>query len=212
MICRILCGYCNMTIDLRRKTLAELADQFDSFYISFYKGLGSIAGAMLMGDSKFCQEARVWLTRFGGNLYTKLPYTALGWAAYKKKTKTNEFEVYLKKMQRVTQRMTTEIPSFSDLVTFDPPIPETNMLHVYFKESAEACEAARDEVYDSLGYKIFSRIRESIPVSDPRNKDGGYQAYLEWTMGEANGSIDDDIFVEAWKQFIECLFRRQSSS
>merc|ERR1719276_761218 len=42
------------------KSLSELADPFDSFYISFYKGLGSISGAMLMGNKEFCDEARVW--------------------------------------------------------------------------------------------------------------------------------------------------------
>ena len=57
--------------------MSEIASVFDSVYISFYKGLGSISGAMIMGEKDFCDEARVWLRRFGGNLYTLLPYCML---------------------------------------------------------------------------------------------------------------------------------------
>jgi threonine aldolase len=52
----------------------EVAALFDSVYVSFYKGLGGMTGAMLLGEAAFVEEARVWLRRFGGNLYTALPY------------------------------------------------------------------------------------------------------------------------------------------
>lgn len=69
-------NYCCIDFVFRvcRKNLSELAKPFHSIYISFYKGLGAISGAMLLGNREFCEEARVWLTRFGGNLYTKMPY------------------------------------------------------------------------------------------------------------------------------------------
>lgn len=52
------------------ESVKETAEPFSTIYISFYKGLGSLSGAMLIGDSEFCQEARVWLRRMGGNLYS----------------------------------------------------------------------------------------------------------------------------------------------
>lgn len=67
-----------------QETLAKLAEPFDSLYISFYKGLGGLSGAMLMGDKEFCREARIWLRRFGGNLYTLLPYAISGWSGYRR--------------------------------------------------------------------------------------------------------------------------------
>lgn len=33
-----------------------------------------MTGAMLVGSGPFVAEARVWLRRFGGNVYTSLPY------------------------------------------------------------------------------------------------------------------------------------------
>jgi threonine aldolase len=53
---------------------AEIAALFDSVYVSFYKGLGGIAGAALAGDAALVAEARVWQRRQGGNLPTMYPY------------------------------------------------------------------------------------------------------------------------------------------
>ena len=53
---------------------AEIAALFDSVYVSFYKGLGGMAGAALAGDANLVAEARVWQRRHGGNLVTLHPY------------------------------------------------------------------------------------------------------------------------------------------
>ncbi len=53
---------------------AEIAALFDSVYVSFYKGLGGMAGAALAGDAALIAEARVWQRRHGGNLVTLLPF------------------------------------------------------------------------------------------------------------------------------------------
>jgi threonine aldolase len=56
-----------------QKDLAEIAQLFDSVYVSFYKDLDGIAGAMLLGCEPFIEKARVWLRRCGGNLITMFP-------------------------------------------------------------------------------------------------------------------------------------------
>ena len=53
---------------------AEIAALFDSVYVSFYKGLGGMAGAALAADADVVAEARVWQRRHGGNLVTMHPY------------------------------------------------------------------------------------------------------------------------------------------
>jgi threonine aldolase len=45
---------------------AEIADLFDSVYVSLYKGLAGISGAVLAGDRDFVDHARVWRDRLGG--------------------------------------------------------------------------------------------------------------------------------------------------
>lgn len=47
---------------------------FDFCSILREQGLGGMTGAMLVGSTPFIAEARIWLRRFGGNVYTSLPY------------------------------------------------------------------------------------------------------------------------------------------
>lgn len=56
-----------------QKSLAEIGSLFDSVYVSFYKDLDGIAGAMLAGSADFISEARIWTRRLGGNLITLFP-------------------------------------------------------------------------------------------------------------------------------------------
>jgi threonine aldolase len=57
-----------------QRSMAEIADLFDSVYVSFYKDIGGIAGSVLAGPEDFIREARVWIRRAGGNLYSLFPY------------------------------------------------------------------------------------------------------------------------------------------
>ena len=57
-----------------QKSYKNICDLFDSVYVSFYKGLGGLTGAVLAGDKNFIEEARVWQRRYGGNLRTQFPY------------------------------------------------------------------------------------------------------------------------------------------
>jgi len=48
--------------------LREIAALADSLYVSFYKGLGGLAGAALLGPADFIAEARLWRRRLGGTI------------------------------------------------------------------------------------------------------------------------------------------------
>jgi threonine aldolase len=52
----------------------EIAALADSVYVSFYKGLGGMAGAALAGPADLVAQARRWRTRHGGTLFTLAPY------------------------------------------------------------------------------------------------------------------------------------------
>lgn len=53
---------------------ADIAALADSVYVSFYKGLGGLGGAMVAGSPEFIDSLRVWKTRYGGDLFTAYPY------------------------------------------------------------------------------------------------------------------------------------------
>ncbi|MCW2816920.1 MAG: threonine aldolase [Nocardioides sp.] len=55
------------------RPLPEIAALADSVYVSFYKGLGGLAGAALAGTADVVDEARRWRRRMGGTLYRSTP-------------------------------------------------------------------------------------------------------------------------------------------
>jgi len=59
-----------------KKSLAEIAVLFDSVYVSFYKGLGGIAGCCVAGEPDVIAEVSTWRTRHGGRLFALCPYAA----------------------------------------------------------------------------------------------------------------------------------------
>ena len=55
-------------------TPAEIAALADTVYVSFYKGLRGLAGAVVAGPEEVIAEVRLWRSRHGGTLWTMLPY------------------------------------------------------------------------------------------------------------------------------------------
>lgn len=55
------------------RPLAEIAGVADTAYVSFYKGLGGLAGACLAGEQDVVDEARRWRKRMGGTLFHLTP-------------------------------------------------------------------------------------------------------------------------------------------
>jgi len=54
-------------------SLAEIAALADSVYVSLYKDIGGISGAVLAGETDFIAEAKIWSRRAGGNLISFYP-------------------------------------------------------------------------------------------------------------------------------------------
>jgi threonine aldolase len=57
-----------------RRSYRQIVALFDSLYVSFYKDIGGLCGAMLLGPASFIEEARVWQIRHGGRLKTLRPF------------------------------------------------------------------------------------------------------------------------------------------
>lgn len=179
---------------------------FDSVYVSFYKGLGGLSGAMLLGDLDFCSEARVWLRRFGGNLYTLLPYAVSAWAGFKARGLGEgggpTFADKRDKIQRIMKRLSSD-DAVSGLVTFDPAvIPETNMVHGFIRSPLDDCQKAVDAICKQSGVKLLSRVR-AIRKDEKESK--AYGCRFEWTMGDANAAVPDETFVESWRELAKML-------
>jgi len=186
-------------------SLREITKPFDSVYVSFYKGLGGISGAMLLGSEDFCSEARIWLRRFGGNLYTLLPYAVSAWAGFKTRGLGEgggpTFVEKRDKIRRVIKTLSEE-DNVGSLVTFDPAIPETNMVHGFVRASLEDCQKAVDVICNRSGVKLLSRVRA---ITKDEKEESDYGCRFEWTMGDANAAVPDETFVESWRELAQVL-------
>src|SRR5204863_334572 len=94
----------------------DIAALFDSVYVSFYKGLGGVAGSMLAGPADFIAEARVWLRRHGGNLVHMYPYVIAARAGLRRRL--GRFADWRKRAQAIA-RVLRSIPGVT--IVPDPP-------------------------------------------------------------------------------------------
>jgi threonine aldolase len=58
------------------RPLGEIAALFDTIYVSFYKGLGALAGCCVAGPADILAEVREWRHRMGGTLFGLWPNAA----------------------------------------------------------------------------------------------------------------------------------------
>jgi threonine aldolase len=58
------------------RPLSEIAALFDTVYVSFYKGLGALAGCCVAGPADILAEVREWRHRMGGTLFGLWPNAA----------------------------------------------------------------------------------------------------------------------------------------
>jgi threonine aldolase len=155
---------------------AEIAGLFDSVYVSFYKGIGAIAGAALAGPGDFVAEARLWQRRHGGNLVQLYPLVLS--ARRNLRRRRNAFAAYHARALSVA-RLLTSIPGIS--VKPDPP--HTNMMHVYLQAPPEAVLEASVEIARTERVALFRRtLSTGVP---------GVAAF-ELSIGDAIEALSDD--------------------
>lgn len=134
------------------KPLAEICALFDSVYVSFYKGIGALAGAMLLGPEDFIAEAATWQRRQGGNLYSLLP----NWASA-----SMRLEGQLGKFTAFRDRALEFADSLSSVegLRVNPNPPQVNLFHLWFEGDAEELKLARDRVAEERGIWLFGGLR-----------------------------------------------------
>src|SRR4051812_18885197 len=58
------------------KPPAEIAELFDTVYVSFYKGVNALPGCCVAGSEEDVAQVREWRQRMGGTLYAMWPNAA----------------------------------------------------------------------------------------------------------------------------------------
>ncbi len=133
------------------RTFAEICALFDSVYVSFYKGIGGLAGALLAGDAALVAEARVWRRRHGGTLPQLHPFVA---------SAAMRFDAQLAKMPAWRARAATLAEGLARVpgVRLLPSPPQVNMFHLHVAAAPAALADARDRIALEDGVWIAPRF------------------------------------------------------
>lgn len=131
---------------------AAIAAGFDSVYVSLYKGIGGLSGAVLAGDAAFVDQARVWRRRLGGTLYHLSPLVA---------SAALRFDERLALMPALYQRTLAFAAALGrqPMLRVNPAVPQSNMLHLYLAAPAEAVMQARDDLAEATGSWLLDHVR-----------------------------------------------------
>jgi threonine aldolase len=173
------------------RSLGEIAQGFDSAYVSFYKGIGGLGGAMLLGKQDFVARASQWFKRQGGNLFRRSPYVVAA---------AMQFDERLAAMPDYFRRTEWLYDTLRDypLLTPNPAKPQANMLHVYLPVAREKAVEIRNQIAAAHGVWLFGGANHA-PLPE--------QSYIEWYVGESLLSMPDAEVRAALDRFSEALGR-----
>ena len=178
------------------RSLAEICQGFDSVYVSFYKGIGALSGAMLLGPVDFLRQAEVWQHRAGGTLYTQVAHAAS--AAMLLEKRIPRMAVFVKRCRSIAaavQRI--------EGVQVIPDPPHVNMMQVVLPLAPEVAEHALERLAEER--ELF------LGRSTRRTRVPGTCA-LELYIGEAAMAWKDDEVEGAFRALLGCAAGAPDSS
>lgn len=172
------------TLPYYDKSASDICSLFDSVYVSFYKGLGGIAGAMLAGNAEFIQQSKVWKRRHGGDLISLYPYIVNAKDCVNKRM--GSMKKYWQHALAVAERL-NKIEGAKTI----PEVPVCNMFHVYFDASKEVVESILVDIIEKHNIVLVGNIRDINAIS----------CKSELSFGDSFDLIPQELLDEAFSQF-----------
>ena len=168
------------------RSYAEIAEGFDSVYVSLYKGIGAIAGAVLAGSEDFIANAKLWRRRMGGTIFRQGPLIS---------SALMRLDQRLAQMDALYQRALLFAEGLNDISGLStlPRVPQCNMLHMLFDVPVEALLEARDQMAEQHGVWLIGYARESEQPGFCRS---------EFYVGDQLLAQPDDRVIELYRQMV----------
>ncbi len=178
------------------RSVAEIAAGFDSVYVSLYKGIGGLGGAMLAGSREFVERCAEWFRRQGGNVIHRSPYVVAA---------AMDFDMRLAAMPeyfRRTQFLYGALRAHP-AIRVNPAAPQANMLHLHLPVSRDDALAVRDALAVEHGIWMFNRAAHSaLPGT----------SVVEIYVGDNLLAMPDDALRLALGHFADRLSRASGAA
>jgi threonine aldolase len=168
---------------------AEIAAGFDSVYVSLYKGIGGLGGAMLLGKRTFIDEASMWVKRMGGDIVRRTPFVV---------SAAMQFDQRLAIMPALYERTLWLYDVLRDYpaITPNPACPQANMLHLHMPVSAARAIEIRNQIAAEHGIWLH---RMATDAALPNT------SYVEWYVGDSLLATPDETVRRALEVWSEAL-------
>jgi threonine aldolase len=167
------------------RPLAEIAALADSVYVSFYKGLGGLAGCVLAGSEAFIAKVAPWQTRLAGNVFTLHPFVL---------SALHGLRMQLPRMPEYRERALTLAAGLRAVPGWRvaPEVPQVNAFQLHLPISPERLREGLLDVARADGFWLGARAVASHVV------EGG--AMVEIVIGDAAEGWRDDEAVAALRR------------
>lgn len=157
------------------KPLHEICAGFDSVYVSLYKGIGGLGGAVLLGGEGFVARAAEWFKRQGGNVMHRTPYVVAA---------AMQFDARIAAMPDYHRRTVALYEALRDCpqLTPNPARPQASLLHLHMPVNRERAVDIRNAFAERHGVWLFNRAGHAqLPG----------HSVTEWYVGDNLLALDD---------------------
>ncbi|WP_433434760.1 threonine aldolase family protein [Nonomuraea sp. CA-141351] len=135
-----------------RRPFAEIAALFDSVYVSLYKSLQGVRGAVLAADAGTVAAARVWRQRLGGGIPDAWPLALAALAGLD--TLLPRMPAYRDHAIAIAAAVNAD-----GLARAHPNPPQTPMFHIHLPAPRRAVEQAGEALLAEHGVQLWGRVR-----------------------------------------------------
>ncbi|MDQ0795694.1 low specificity L-threonine aldolase [Streptomyces sp. B1I3] len=171
--------------------LPEIAALADSVYVSFYKSLDGLSGAVLAGPESLVDEARTWRHRYGGQVFQQYP-AALS-ALLGLERELPRLPSYVAHAKVVAGALAegfdrSPVPWFR----VHPEPPHTHQFQVWLPYGAEALDEASVRQAEETGVTLFRRWFAGPPGISFTEVTVAAEG-LEWTAQDVRAAVAEFV-------------------
>jgi len=163
------------------RTLVELCHGANSAYVSFYKGINGLGGAMLLGSRELTARARAWMHRLGGSVFRRSPYVVS--AAMQFDQRLEAMPDYFLRARQVA-KLVGSFPAMQ----MNPSEPQCNLFHLYLPADSRRALEIRNRIAQQHGIWLFNRATNAALPQ---------QCYVEWYVGDQVLALSDEQVMSA---------------
>ncbi|MHB9753096.1 threonine aldolase family protein [Streptomyces sp. BYX5S] len=175
------------------RPLDEIAELADSVYVSFYKSLGGLSGAVLAGPQSLVGEARAWRHRYGGQVFQQFPQAIAALAGLERELpRLPEYVAHARVVARALREGFAQAGVTGARVF--PEVPHTHQFKVWLPYAADALTEAGIAQAEQTRTALFARWADEGAVPGLAATEVTVAAAgLEWGPDDVRAAVADFV-------------------